>query len=151
MSRESWKQHRRLADMMKAEFEAMTGKSVTDEEYKVIEAVYTWHPAINDTTGKDQMKTLYTQFGFGVIRGMLPVAEKMEKLDGERRELLAQLDTIKIREGLLAVGNMELEETIEKVNELYMKANTEEQFEQMMKSLDVRNEIKSIARKVIGC
>lgn len=65
--------------MMKAEFEAMAGKSVTDEEYKVIEAVYTWHPAINDTTGKDQMKTLYTQFGFGVIRGMLPVAEKMEK------------------------------------------------------------------------
>lgn len=96
------------------------------------------------------MKTLYTQFGFGVIRGMLPVAEKMEKLDGERRELLAQLDTIKIREGLLAVGDMELEETIEKVNGLYMKANTEE-FEQMMKSLDVRNEIKSIARKVIGC
>ena len=46
--------------MMKAEFETMTGKSVTDEEYKVIEAVYTWHPAINDTTGKDQMKTLYT-------------------------------------------------------------------------------------------
>lgn len=137
--------------MMKAEFEAMIGKSVTDEEYKVIEAVYTWYPAINDTTGKDQMKTLYTQFGFGVIRGMLPVAEKMEKLDGERRELLAQLDTIKIREGLLAVGDMELEETIEKVNELYMKANTEEQVEQMMKSLDVRNEIKSIARKVIGC
>ena len=137
--------------MMKAEFEAMAGKSVTDEEYKVIEAVYTWHPTINDTTGKDQMKTLYTQFGFGVIRGMLPVAEKMEKLDGERRELLAQLDTIKIREGLLAVGDMELEETIEKVNELYMKANTEEEFEQMMKSLDVRNEIKSIARKVIGC
>lgn len=68
--------------MMKAEFEAMIGKSVTDEEYKVIEAVYTWHLAINDTTGKDQMKTLYTQFGFGVIRGMLPVAEKMEKLDG---------------------------------------------------------------------
>lgn len=92
--------------MMKAEFEAMAGKSVTDEEYKVIEAVYTWHPAINDTTGKDQMKTLYTQFGFGVIRGMLPVAEKMEKLDGERRELLAQLDTIKIREGLLAVQDV---------------------------------------------
>lgn len=62
--------------MMKAEFEEMIGKSVVDEEYKVIEAVYTWHPAINDTTGKDQMKTLYTQFGFGVIRGMLPVAEK---------------------------------------------------------------------------
>lgn len=137
--------------MMKAEFEEMIGKSVVDEEYKVIEAVYIWHPAINNTTGKDQMKTLYTQFGFGVIRGMLPVAEKMEKLDGERRELLAQLDTIKIREGLLAVGDMELEETIEKVNELYMKANTEEKFEQMMKSLDVRNEIKSIARKVIGC
>ena len=137
--------------MMKAEFEAMAGKSVTDEEYKVLEAVYTWQPASNDTTGKDQMKTLYTQFGFGVIRGMLPVAEKMEKLDGERRELLAQLDTIKIREGLLAVGDMELEETIEKVNELYMKANTEEKFEQMMKSLDVRNEMKSIARKVIGC
>lgn len=46
--------------MMKAEFEEMIGKSVVDEEYKVIEAVYTWHPAINDTTGKDQMKTLYT-------------------------------------------------------------------------------------------
>lgn len=137
--------------MMKAEFEAMVGKSVTDEEYKVIEAVYTWHPAINNTTGKEQMKTLYTQFGLGVIRGMLPVAEKMEKLDEERRKLLAQLETIKRREEFLAVGDTELEEAIEKANELYMKANAEEQFEQMMKSLDASEEVKSMARKVIGC
>lgn len=137
--------------MMKAEFEAMIGRAFADEEYKIIETVYTWHPAINDTTGKEQMKTLYTQFGLGVIRGMLPVAEKMEKLDGERRKMLAQLETIKRREEFLAVGDMELEETIEKVNELYMKANTEAQFEQTMKSLDVREEVKRMARKVIEC
>ena len=36
--------------MMKAEFEALIGKSVTEGEYKDIEMVYTWHPAIKNTT-----------------------------------------------------------------------------------------------------
>lgn len=50
--------------MMKAEFEEMIGKSVVDEEYKVIEAVYTWHPAINDTTGKENVEAMRIQLFF---------------------------------------------------------------------------------------
>lgn len=81
--------------MMKAEFEKLIGKTVTDAEYKVVEQVYTWHPAIKDTTGKEQMKVLYKDFGIGVIKGMIPVAEKMEELDSKRRKLMAQIEMIK--------------------------------------------------------
>ena len=137
--------------MMKAEFENLVGKSVTDAEYKVIEKVYTWHPAIKNTTGKEQMKALYLHFGIGVIKGMLPIAEKMEKLDGEKRHLKAQMQVIKRREEMLAAGDTELEEVIEKVGALYMKANTEAEVNQMMDNLEVEAELKDTAKFVLGC
>lgn len=137
--------------MMKAEFEKLIGENVTDAEYKVIEQVYTWHPAIKDTTGKEQMKVLYKDFGIGVIKGMLPVAEKMEELDSKRRKLTAQMQMIKRREEMLAAGDTKLEEAIEQVDALYMKANTEDEFEKMMESLGIEEEMKSAARMVVGC
>lgn len=137
--------------MMKAEFENLIGKSVTDAEYKDIEKVYTWHPAIKDTTGKEQMKVLYLDFGIGVIKGMLPIAEKMEKLDSERRHLKAQMCVINRREEMLAAGDTELEEVIEKVGALYMKANTEAEFNQMMNNLEADTEMKATAKFVLGC
>lgn len=137
--------------MMKAEFEKLIGENVTDAEYKVIEQVYTWHPTIKDTTGKEQMKVLYKDFGIGVIKGMLPVAEKMEELDSKRRKLTAQMQMIKRREEMLAAGDTKLEEAIEQVDALYMKANTEDEFEKMMESLGIEEEMKNTARMVVGC
>lgn len=39
--------------MQKQEFEERIERTVTDEQYKVIEEVYMWHPSIRNTSGKD--------------------------------------------------------------------------------------------------
>ena len=38
--------------MQKQEFEERIERTVTDEQYKVIEAVYMWHPSVRNTSGK---------------------------------------------------------------------------------------------------
>lgn len=40
--------------MQKQEFEERIERTVTDEQYKVIEEVYMWHPSIRNTSGKGQ-------------------------------------------------------------------------------------------------
>ena len=37
--------------MQKQEFEERIERTVTDEQYKVIEEVYMWHPSIRNTSG----------------------------------------------------------------------------------------------------
>lgn len=54
-------------------------KRPTDEEYKIIEYVYTFHPAISETEGKKQIAYLYMNFGMSIIRDMKPRAELMKK------------------------------------------------------------------------
>lgn len=46
--------------MQKQEFEERIERTVTDEQYKVIEEVYMWHPSIRNTSGKDEVTELYT-------------------------------------------------------------------------------------------
>lgn len=41
--------------MMKCEFEERIGGEVRQSDYNIIEHVYTWHPAISNTEGKDQI------------------------------------------------------------------------------------------------
>lgn len=54
--------------MTKQEFEIRLedGKTVTGEQYKVIEYVYMYHPAIDAVRGKDQIAILYDMFGMTV-------------------------------------------------------------------------------------
>lgn len=134
--------------MMIEEFEKLVGKTVKAEEYKVIELVYTWHPAISNTTGKKQMADLYTNFGMSVIKGMVPVAQKMSEIDNERRKLQAKMDMLKEREEMLKEGDLQLEDAIVIVNREYMKAETPEKFEVVMKNLEMDAEIKNMARRI---
>lgn len=83
--------------MMKKEFEGLTGKMVSDEEYSTIEYVYTWHPAIDDVNGKGQIADLYKYYGMTVIEDMVERAGKMEKLDGDLRAAKAQVSIIQNR------------------------------------------------------
>ncbi len=83
--------------MMKKEFERLTGKTVCDEEYGTIEYVYTWHPAISETEGKDQITRLYTDYGMTVIEDMVERAGKMEKLEGDLKAAQSQVAVIKDR------------------------------------------------------
>lgn len=38
--------------MMKQEFEKLIGKEVSEEDYSLINRVYSFHPAISETEGK---------------------------------------------------------------------------------------------------
>lgn len=70
---------------MKNEFEKLIGKTVSDEEYGTIEYVYTYHPAISETEGKDQIARLYTDYGMTVIEDMVERAGKMEMAERDLR------------------------------------------------------------------
>ena len=75
--------------MQKQEFEERIERTVTDEQYKVIEEVYMWHPSIRNTSGKDEVAELYKSFGMTIFHDMLPRAKKAhrEKLDAELEQL----------------------------------------------------------------
>lgn len=75
--------------------------TITDEDYKVVEYVYNFHPAINEVVGKDQIAELWAHFGMRVIRDMVPTAEKAEKLGAQIRHLRIELD--KAREEMEAL------------------------------------------------
>ena len=137
--------------MTQYEFENLIGKGVCDADYEVIEKVYTWHPAIKNSGGKEQMKILYTQFGIGVIKAMVPVAEKMQALDNEKNKLKAMMRLIEEREQLIAEGDMSLEDAIVTVEQLYSQAETQDAFEELMKTIKIDNGIKNTARKIVGC
>lgn len=62
--------------MQKQEFEERIERTVTDEQYKVIEEVYMWHPSIRNTSGKDEVAELYKSFGMTIFHDMLPRAKK---------------------------------------------------------------------------
>ena len=58
---------------------------VPDREYSIIEKVYTFHPAISETEGKQQIDELYVNFGMALIVDMVPRAELMAKKEEELR------------------------------------------------------------------
>jgi len=72
--------------MTKQEFKALTKRDFTDEEYEIIEIVYTFHPSISETEGKKQIAHLFDNFGFRIIVDMLPTAVKTR----EYEELIAK-------------------------------------------------------------
>jgi hypothetical protein len=77
--------------MMKHEFEDRIKATVSVEDYEVIEKVYTFHPIIDETDGKDHIAKLYKLGGMALINDMVPRAQEAQKLEDEihhfRREV----------------------------------------------------------------
>ena len=89
--------------MTKSEFEEMIGGSVMDEEYLLIEEVYMWHPAIRNTSGKEEVAELYKSFGIVIFYDMYPRAKKAKDIednirliDKTRAVLVDQLKQLKM-------------------------------------------------------
>ncbi len=89
--------------MTKSEFEEMIGGSVMDEEYQLIEEVYMWHPAIRNTSGKEEVAELYKSFGIVIFYDMYPRAKKAKDIednirliDKTRAVLVDQLKQLKM-------------------------------------------------------
>lgn len=97
--------------MQKQEFEERIERTVTDEQYKVIEEVYMWHPSILNTSGKDEVAELYKSFGMTIFHDMLPRAKKaheLEQLRENRMELEAEIEG---KENALNIIDKIIEET----------------------------------------
>lgn len=88
--------------MQKQEFEERIERTVTDEQYKVIEEVYMWHPSIRNTSGKDEVAELYKSFGMTIFHDMLPRAKKAHELDELLRN--AQREVQRIQEEMQITG-----------------------------------------------
>ena len=80
--------------MTKQEFESRLGKEVSLDEYSKIELVYTFHPSIGETEGKDQMAMLVRTFGMRIIEDMLPTANKASEYENKIVALRHQLDSV---------------------------------------------------------
>lgn len=61
------------------------------DDYKKIEYVYTWHPAIAAVGGKRQIAIIWQEFGMGLIKDMYPVAKDMEAMERHRAAIRADL------------------------------------------------------------
>lgn len=105
--------------MMKSEFIERIGSEISDKDYSIVEKVYTWHPAISETDGKEQISILYKTGGMVLINNMLKAAEMMEKLESEKQQIRVKLDKINERIRLVKEGDFSEEECREDANELF--------------------------------
>ena len=79
--------------MNRYEFEAHIETTVSADEYKVIEMVYTWHPSISGVNGKNEIAAIYKlPGGMRIIRDMLPTAKARADLEIELTAAAAELE-----------------------------------------------------------
>lgn len=81
--------------MRKEEFEDLVGQALSDNDYETIETVYSYHPAIRDVSGKEEVAELYKSFGMTIFYDMIARA----KWNQDRELLLhhAQAEVDRIR------------------------------------------------------
>ena len=108
--------------MMKHEFEERVGGEISDRNYKIIETVYTWHPAINEVGGKDQIATLYETGGMPLIKSMLEAANIM--MEQARR----RLEKINSRIKVVVGGDLTEEQCRRDAVEMFDKSNSPEEW-----------------------
>ena len=73
--------------MTRSSFEYNINKTITDEEYKVIEFVAKYHPSIDRAKEEKQLGELYKNYGMSLIKGMVFVANEVKKTE-EKIKLL---------------------------------------------------------------
>ena len=99
--------------MMKHELEELLGESVTEEDFRVIEVVYMWHPS---ALSKEKVAALYKEFGIALIKDMVPRADKVKKLEEKKRRAEGEIhalnnliDAVKRGEDLSQIDSFEKE------------------------------------------
>lgn len=109
------KREGRYKDMLREEFNELISKKlfdgkpfdIGDEEYKVIETVYCFHPSISDTDGKKQVADLYANFGFVIFLDMLPRAKVIENIYYERMKIEQSLKELEEEEDFARCGDLD--------------------------------------------
>ena len=80
--------------MTKQEFETAACSTVNNEDFEVINLVYTFHPSISNTKGKEEIASLYTTFGMRIILDMKAtalIAQNIEILIMSKKAELEEL------------------------------------------------------------
>lgn len=80
--------------MLKQEFTDLIGipcSDLSEEDYRVIELVYNYHPAIPNIDGKNRIAKLYEIGGIGLIRDMEDTAQYAANLELAIEEAKAKL------------------------------------------------------------
>ena len=73
--------------MQKQEFEKMSGATLSEEDYEVIEIVYVYYPHISETEGKTQVSDLYRMFGMAIFHDMYQRAALIRAKEGQIDDL----------------------------------------------------------------
>lgn len=111
-----WQPHREgRYEMQKAEFEERIEGQVSDEDYKLIEFVYQWHPVIRNVSGKDEVAELYKSFGMALFRDMEPRAKKAKEVEEKMTSCRLEIETLT---ELLATRKEEMKDLEAKLQEL---------------------------------
>ena len=111
-----WQSHREgRYEMQKAEFEERIEGQVSDEDYKLIEFVYQWHPVIRNVSGKDEVAELYKSFGMALFRDMEPRAKKAKEVEEQMTSCRLEIETLT---ELLAARKEEMKDLETKLQEL---------------------------------
>lgn len=90
--------------------------------------MYTWHPAINEVGGKDQIATLYETGGMPLIKSMLEAANIMMDLDKERRKAMRRMEEIRRRIETVASGDLTEEQCRRDAVGMFDKSNSPEEW-----------------------
>ena len=113
--------------MQKHEFEERIESTVSDEDYKLIEFVYQFHPVIRNVSGKDEVAELYKSFGMALFRDMEPRAKKAkeveEKMTSCRLEIETLTELLATRKAEMKDLEAELQGLVEEVGILHAVAH----------------------------
>lgn len=89
--------------MMKQEFEHQVMEirgmqrgplHLSDEDYELIEYVYTFHPCISETEGKRQVAMLWNEFGKQIFKDMRATAQRNQELEDAIQRTRHQLQNL---------------------------------------------------------
>lgn len=99
--------------MMKQEFEQRIGAEVTQEQYRMIEHVYMWHPSIPNVGGKDVIAQLWKIGGMALIEDM---DDRCVALEMDYQNVCDELRKVIVRKGDVLQRIGELQKEIESLN-----------------------------------
>ncbi len=133
--------------MTKKEFEERAGVVVSVNDYRIIEQVYTYHPAISEAGGKHEIATLYETGGMPLIKSMVEAAKIMEELERERDQGMARLEKINNRIKNVKNGCLAYEQCRKDADDLFAKVNNPAEWE-LAKAFLISKYGVSIAERV---
>lgn len=138
--------------MNKDEFESRIGREVSASEYAEIEYVYTWHPAIRNVEGKDQIAAIFNAGGMMVIRSMKEAATMAETVEEELRAEMRKVERLKGRLQRLKDGDTSYERCIKETERAFDMAETPEKLEKLMNGLaeEYGYDIVAEAKETVG-